>query len=172
MKPFKRNVINVIYLDTKKITRLTWKYCMRLFQKLSVMPCGCPATGQEEYMHIKLHKDTYRLWTERERLLQLKSNNEVTLHFLNLPSVSSSAVCVRSQEHRKIPVASPLSSLGTGIYLKWEETVNLQKTYVQQSQMFPLLAGFQLEMAWKMLPSALSLGIYLLRKCNNEYATT
>ena len=84
---------------------------MRLFQKLSAMPCGRPATGQEEYTHIKLHKDTHRLWTERKRLLQLKSNNEVTLHFLNLPSASSSAVCVRSQEHRKIPIAQSIQFL-------------------------------------------------------------
>ena len=77
---------------------------MRLFQKLSAMSCGRPATGQEEYIHIKLRKDMHRLWTERKRLLQLKSNNEVTLHFLNLPSASSSAVCVRSQKNRKIPV--------------------------------------------------------------------
>ena len=94
MKPFKCNVINVIYLDTT-----------RLFEKLSVMPRGHPATGQEEYMWIKLHKDMHCLWTERKQLLQLKSDNEVALHFLNLPSTSSSAVCDRSQEHRTMPVA-------------------------------------------------------------------
>ena len=69
------------------------------------MPRGHPATGQEEYMCIKPHKDMHCFWTERKRLIQLKSDNEVALHFLNLPSASSSAVCDRSQEHRTMPVA-------------------------------------------------------------------
>ena len=56
------------------------------------MPRGRPATGREEYMRIKLHKDTHLLWIERKKELQLKSDNELALYFLNLPNVFSSAV--------------------------------------------------------------------------------
>ena len=70
------------------------------------MPRGRPATGREEYMRIKLHKDTHRLWSERKQVLQLKSDNELALHLLNLPSVSVSpgAVRDRSPEHETIPI--------------------------------------------------------------------
>ena len=79
------------------------------------MPRGCPATGREEYMRIKLHKDMHHLWNERKRILQLKSNNELALHLLELPKGSHSAVRDtrhdKSQEHETMPVPQSIELL-------------------------------------------------------------
>lgn len=67
-------------------------------------------------------------------------------------------------------VAQSTQLLSDQSILEAEKTVNSQKTCVQQGQMYPLsMAGFQLEIVWKRLPLALSLGIYLLRNSFKEY---
>ena len=83
--------------------------CKNLF----AMPCGRPATRREEYMRIKLHRDMHCLWIERKRVLQLRSDNELALHLLDLPSASPStnlpsAVCDTSQEREKMPATELL----------------------------------------------------------------
>ena len=37
------------------------------------MPRSCPCTGSEEYVHVRLKKDTHFLWTERKCTFCLKS---------------------------------------------------------------------------------------------------
>ena len=88
------------YLDTKKITQLAWRWLCLVIHYV----VWFPATGREEYMCIKLHKDIHHLWTERKQVLQLKSNSEVSIH-LNLPSASSSAIWDRSEESKTMLVA-------------------------------------------------------------------
>ena len=126
------------------------------------MPRGCPATGREEYMRIKLHKDTYHLWNERKRILQLKSDNELALHLLELPRGSHSAVRDtrhdRSQEHETMPVPQSIE------LLRDQNMLNPLTAYMKQCQIFPLfVARFLLEMARKKLPQALLLGIHIIK---------
>ena len=67
-------------------------------------------------------------------------------------------------------VAQSTQLLSDQSILEAEKTVNSQKTCVKQGQMYPLsMAGFQLEIVWKRLPPALSLGISLLRNSSKEY---
>ena len=68
------------------------------------MPHGHPTTGREEYVLIKLHKDTHRLWAERKRALQLKSDNELGLYLLSRPSALPTAIRDISQELETVPV--------------------------------------------------------------------
>ena len=75
---------------------------------LFAMPRDCPATEREEYMHIKFHKDTHHLWSERKQVLQLKSENELVLYLLNLPSVLPIAVRDRSLEHETMSVTQSI----------------------------------------------------------------
>ena len=68
------------------------------------MPHGRPTTGREEYVCIKLHKYAHRLWAERKRALQLKSDNELGLYLLNRPSASPNAIHDISQKLETVPV--------------------------------------------------------------------
>lgn len=77
-------------------------------KNLFAMPRGLLATGREECMRIKLYKDTNRLWTERKRILQLRSDNELALHLPDLPSASPSAARDMSQERETMPVTELL----------------------------------------------------------------
>ena len=69
---------------------------------------GQPATGQEEYMCIKLHKDTHHLWTERKQLRWLKSDNEDAFHFLNLPSAFPVQCVIEVWNAEQCQLPSPL----------------------------------------------------------------
>ena len=76
------------------------------------MPHGRPAAGREEYTCIKLHKDTHLLWIEGKKALQLKSDNELALYFLNLPNVSSSMVRdMQRSECEAMPVIQSIELL-------------------------------------------------------------
>ena len=33
------------------------------------MSCGCPSTGREKHVYVKLKKDTHFLWTERKHII-------------------------------------------------------------------------------------------------------
>ena len=107
------------------------------------MPRGCPATGREEYMCIKLHKDTHLLWIERKKELQLKNDNELALYFLNLPNVFSSAVRdTQRPEREAMPVIQSIELLRDQTTFKVrEDGQSTESLYEAREEASPCLSA-------------------------------
>ena len=126
------------------------------------MPRGRPATGREEYMRIKLHKDTHLLWIEKKKALQLKSDNELALYLLNQPNVFSSSVRdTQRPEGEAMPVVQSIDLLRDQTALEVrEDGQSIESLYEAREEASPhISAGNSTEKS-----SSTTLTRYLLTK--------
>ena len=56
------------------------------------MPRGRPSVGREQYVRIKLRKDTHALWVEVKRARLFKSDDALARHLLSFVTVAPARV--------------------------------------------------------------------------------